>query len=162
MRWYAFTLAFLGACVHVPSVVTADHFTTPEPAATAEAAVEQGDPLLSAEDEARLNALTYRDPAPLRLNQPAPFPGALISEYDIARYPLVDATADRWRVQALTAQWQLARTERRDAEREHALERRVDFLATRAERRRRMMWIFLGTGIAVGVGGTAAITTATR
>ncbi len=161
MRWTASLLVFLGACVHVPTVVTGNHFTTPEPAASAEVAVTEGSPLLSPENTARLAALTYRDPVALRAGQAAPYPGALISEQDIARYPMLDATADQWRADALTARWQLARTERRDAEREHALERRIDFLATRAERRRRLMWIFLGTGLAVGVGGTAAIS-ATR
>lgn len=137
----------LVGCVHVASTVTPDHFLTPEPTATVEAAVAAAPPLL---DESSIINLPYQPPQGLTLRQPAPFSGILVSEYDAARYRLLDASADRWRTEAVAAQWQLARTERQDAVLQHTLERRVDVLARQAARRHRWTWIGIGMGLVVG------------
>jgi hypothetical protein len=101
-------------------------------------------------DESGIIELPYQPPQGLTLRQPAPFTGVLLSEYDAARYRLLDASADRWRTEAVAAQWQLARQERQDAALQHALERRVDVLATQSARRHRWTWIGIATGLVVG------------
>lgn len=150
MKRVAFLFLCLGACTPLPSVVTPDNFIMPAPAGTVQEAVTSGDPLFTEEQRQTLRPLPYFTP---RVQSP----GILISEFDAARYPILDAQADVWRVRALSTEWQLARTERRDATYAHTLERRVDRLALVARRRQVLMWTFLGAGIAAGAGATAVI-----
>jgi hypothetical protein len=152
-------LLFLVGCVTVPSVRSPYQITTEDPPATVDEAVAAQSPSV---DDTSIAALPNQDPVGLVPGRPVPFAGILISEYDAGRYRLTDAAASRWRTETTIAQWRLARTERRDAAAMDVLERRIDRLATQAERRRRWMYIFLGAGFVTGVGATAGIVHAMR
>ena len=151
---FAWLAVFLVGCVHVPSIRSAYPTTTQAPPSTVDEAISAAP---QAVDDSTYRELPNQDTAPLLRLTIAPFSGILMSEYDAANYPATDAAADRLRIQAATLEWQLARTERRDAEVERALQDRVDLLATQSARRRRWMYVFLGFGFAAVVGTTAAI-----
>lgn len=153
MKFFLILVCVLaGACAPAATWRTQDHFTTPEPPETVEAALEAAPPIT---DDSGIVELPYAPPVPLLRGQQAPFPGSLISPFDAAHARLTDAAAERWRTQAVTAEWQLARTERRDAAYAHVLEDRIHSLQVRAQRRQR--WVFALTGIAAGAITAASV-----
>lgn len=145
MKTAILVLVLASGCAGSTAYRTQDHFTTPAPPSTVEEAIAAAPPVV---DDSGILSLPWADPQALRQGQPAPYPGLLISEFDAARYRLLDAAGDTWRTRAVTAEWQLARTERRDAEYAHVLEDRIHHLEVRAQRRSR--WVYTLTGIAAG------------
>lgn len=151
---FAFAL-ILPACVHVPSVRTADHFSQPEPQATVEEAKAAAPVIV---DVSELNVFTHHDPVGVARGTAAPFTGVLLSERDSAYNIKLEAAAIRLNEELAATRWQLARLERADAVLAHTYEDRIDVLARENARRRRWVRvgipviavIALGSGIYVG------------
>jgi hypothetical protein len=147
-------LCFTVGCSHIQPSITRYSFTTHRPTATVQEAIANADPLV---DETSVIDLPYAEPTQLQLGQPAPFPGVLFSEYDTARYRLLDEHGEAWRLRAITAEWQVARTEYRDAELVEALNERVQFVERQSTRRSKMLWLVFGAGAVLGIGSTLGI-----